>query len=408
MIINYTEQEKERFYSTGDTHQPDERSDFELDRSRIIHSTAFRRLQGKTQVFGLGGSDFFRTRLTHSLEASQIAKGIALRTGANTDLVEAASLAHDIGHPPFGHAAERKLQEMMKDSGGFEGNAQNLRLIHFLEMKHPQGGLNLTRATLDAITKYKILYKDAKNKEIKKFMYDDQEKVIEWISEGGPKNTKSFECEIITWADDIAYSTHDLEDGIKSGLITIESINKVADNVKCEVSKEYEWNEDLWDAVTKIISEPSKLSTEKERKLARKKIISQTIHELMQGAKAIKRNNGKFSPRYEYELEIEKNTKQKCKMLKNLVWEAVITNERIATLSRKAELVVESLFKEFTKSKSENMLPPDFQEMFEKTKTKEEKNRVVCDYIAGMTDNYALKIYGRLFSHDVASVFDLI
>lgn len=116
-MINYSDKEKERFHG-NDPHQTDERSEFEVDRSRIIHSAAFRRLQGKTQVFGLGGSDFFRTRLTHSLEASQIGKGIALRMEANTDLVEAACLAYDIGHPPFRHAAERKLQEKMKNSGG--------------------------------------------------------------------------------------------------------------------------------------------------------------------------------------------------------------------------------------------------------------------------------------------------
>ncbi len=372
-----------------------------------LFSAAFRRLQGKTQVFGLGGSDFFRTRLTHSLEVSQIGKGIALRTGANTDLVEAACLAHDIGHPPFGHAAERKLQEMMKDSGGFEGNAQNLRLIHVLETKHPSGGLNLTRATLDATTKYKILYKDAKKAGVKKFMYNDQEDIVKWMSEEGPSETKSFECEIITWADDIAYSTHDLEDGIKSGLINSDSIDKIVDNVKKEIKKKYEWNEEMWDNVTKIITEPEKHSTEKERKLERKKVISKTIHGLMQGAKMIKRK-GEYSNRYNHQLEIDKDVELKCKMLKKLVWEAVITNERIATLSRKAELVVESLFNEFTKDKSENMLPSDFQEMFENADSKEKQNRVVCDYIAGMTDNYALKIYGRLFSHDTASIFELI
>src|SRR5438093_5598757 len=144
------------------------RTPFEKDRDRIIHCAAFRRLQGKTQVFGMGGSDFFRTRLTHSLEVAQIAKGIALYCGhANTELVEAASLAHDIGHPPFGHTGENVLKQRMRKNGGFEANAQNLRILDKLEVRTAEPkrpGLNLTRGTLDALLKYKRPYSKVNRK----------------------------------------------------------------------------------------------------------------------------------------------------------------------------------------------------------------------------------------------------
>lgn len=149
----YRRDDCERRHSTY-VSDDDERCEFEVDRSRILHSSAFRRLSGKTQVFGIGQSDFFRTRLTHSLEVAQIAKGIALRVGANPELCEAAALAHDIGHPPFGHKGEEVLSSLMADFGGFEANAQNFRVLDRLETKaSTHDGLDLTRATLDALFK---------------------------------------------------------------------------------------------------------------------------------------------------------------------------------------------------------------------------------------------------------------
>src|SRR5215470_5424178 len=206
---------------------PDRRSEFERDRARIIHSAAFRRLQGKTQVFGVYEGDFFRTRLTHSLEVAQIAKGIALNLGADPDLVEAICLAHDLGHPPFGHTGEHVLHELMRDYGGFEGNAQTFRILTRLERKHSAyEGLNLTYQTLDGVLKYKrridaTAIAASPKAPVKGFYANDQDVVAAVICATGTGDERSFECQIMDVADDIAYSVHDLEDSLKAGLIAL-------------------------------------------------------------------------------------------------------------------------------------------------------------------------------------------
>ena len=225
--IKYTDDDEVR-QTPEKSVRDEERSPFERDRSRIIHSAAFRRLQGKTQVITVGEGDFLRTRLTHSLEVAQIGKGVALRLGANTDSVEAISLVHDIGHPPFGHAGEQELKSLMKSYGGFEANAQNIRVLTELETKsNDYSGLNLTRAVIDGQMKYK----DTFNGKRKKFIYCEDTEVMEWagdkaesVSPLSHKGAKSFECQIMDWADDVAYAVHDLEDSIHTGYISYASL----------------------------------------------------------------------------------------------------------------------------------------------------------------------------------------
>ena len=376
--IRYSHEDASRF--TADQRKPnDERTEFERDRDRIIHSSAFRRLQGKTQVFGVREGDFFRTRLTHSLEVAQIAKGLALRLGSDTDLVEAAALSHDMGHPAFGHAGEDELRSLMMDYGGFEANAQNLRILTYLEKKSTKyEGLNLTRATLDAQLKYKQPFQAGR----RKFFYESSRDAVEWInkhSEPTPED-QSFECQIMDWADQVAYGAHDLEDAIHGGFITLVTLSDpslresiISDVLEREADegRESVSRQDLgavWDGLINFIRQedfdfggvvrPASLNDRKKhRKMLTSALISRYIkavgRDARPGAGSIE-----TSERYKYRIETPDEIRWEIKLLNRAISRVVIQSPQVVSLEEKGRHIIRSLFAKFFEGFQSRTAPP--------------------------------------------------
>ncbi|MCB1207551.1 MAG: dNTP triphosphohydrolase, partial [Verrucomicrobiae bacterium] len=242
--------DEERIGGEKPPREGEHRTPFQVDRDRIIHTSAFRRLQNKTQVFFSGEYDFYRTRLTHSIEVAQIGRSLCdrlNRTSAllgpefylDSDLVEAVCLSHDIGHPPFGHTGERTLHRLMESYGGFEGNAQTLRILATI-LFGPDRGMNPTRALMDGVLKYKTLHGEIADQR-NHFLYADQAALLDFAMAGKPfpgglppgtkrNGFRSIECRVMDWADDTAYSLNDIADGIQAGFIQVDQIERWAEN----------------------------------------------------------------------------------------------------------------------------------------------------------------------------------
>lgn len=337
------------------------RTCFQRDRDRIIHSNAFRRLEYKTQVFIYHEGDHYRTRLTHSLEGSQIARTIARSLRLNEDLSEAIILAHDLGHTPFGHSGEVILNRLMKEFGGFEHNRQSLRIVTLLEDRYPEfPGLNLTYEVREGLAKHRSAY-DKPNPQ----------------ANFRKKGSASLEAQLVNIADEIAYSNHDLDDGLRSGLITLKQLNKIelwSENFRNQKSNEEKIQ--IRQTIRSIINAfVIDLIHQTEENLKLAKIGN------VQDIRATKESLVGFSPSFD-----KKNFELKAFLRENMY-----KHFRVERMADKAERIMESLFKTYVKNPK--ILPP---EIYEKAKTGEPE-RTICDYIAGMTDRYALEEYKKLF-----------
>lgn len=427
-LISYKDYDVERISKVEKLASDEERNDFERDRSRVIHSAAFRRLQGKTQVFATGEGDFFRTRLTHSLEVAQISKGLALRLGANTDLVETISLIHDIGHPPFGHAGEEELKQLMETHGGFEANAQNLRILTRLENKSEEyEGLNLTRAVIDGQLKYKDVYE----KDRKKFIYEEDSWIVDWVGlQTGAENAKrrSFECQIMDWADEVAYAVHDLEDGIRARYIDIFTFNEGNEGptISCiikEVSEKFNRQDvaDIYRSLRDFIFEQYPdfrpagtgfIRNLEKQKSDRKRLTSSLISRYIKctDRKSVEQGlDSEVTQRYSYKVVIPVEKQIEVSLINKFIEKYVFMSPQVLTLEAKGRHIIRCLFLKYMQGKNaERLLPQDWQIYVRNADSETCKARVITDYISGMTDNYAQETYARLFLPNRGSIYDIL
>jgi len=346
---------------------PSGRSEFQRDRDRIIHSSAFRRLEYKTQVFVNHEGDLFRTRLTHSIEVAQIARSIARRLKLNEDLVEAISLAHDLGHTPFGHAGQDALNLCMKQHGGFEHNLQSLRVVELLEERYAAfDGLNLCFETREGILKHCSLEHAAQLGDIgQRFLIPHR---------------PSLEAQIANLADEIAYNNHDVDDGLRSGLITLEQLSSVqlfAQHL-AEVREAYPALSErrvVHETVRRMINTLiTDLVEQSEQNIAAQHLTD--IASVRNAPTLIA-----FSP------EIRRLSKE----LKAFLHTHLYRHYRVMRMSAKAQRIIDNLFQAFMNDR--RLLPPQFASI-----TTDNHARSVADYIAGMTDRYAIREHRRLFA----------
>lgn len=427
---------RNRFYQAFDTERlsgardgEDFRSPFQIDRDRVLHTPSFRRLQNKTQVFWSGEYDFYRTRLTHSLEVAQIGRSICawLQNSSDLltddfhidpDLVEAVCLSHDLGHPPFGHAGERSLNHFLAPYGGFEGNAQTLRLLTERIFSQRKTGMDPSRAFLDGVLKYKTLWSELKRAgggpPENHFVYDAQERYLDWAlggrdfpvewPPGGARDSfKSVECQVMDWADDTAYSLNDLADSVRAGFLTESSVRKWAEQEEVAVDG------------------PAPLG-ELVRAIERGRIDSFVGHRIGQYVKAARLvEDTNFlsgeTNRYRYRLSIDEGTATESRIFKRLAFEVVFLSPQLKQLEHKGSFLLRRLWNLLHERYVEGraidgqkfqLLPAEQAREIEEAGTRQERARLVCDFLAGMTDGFAARMYQRLFSAGFGSIGDLV
>ena len=388
-----------------------ERTPFERDRARVVHSASLRRLAAKTQVLGPQADDFVRNRLTHSLEVAQVARDLARPLGCHPDLAETAALAHDMGHPPFGHNGEVALDELGARCGGFEGNAQTLRILTRLEAKSADAegrsvGLNLTRATLDACTKYPWSRGDAVTHGGKFGVYDDDRPVFAWLRAGVEGPRRCVEAQVMDLADDVAYSVHDLEDGVVGGRIDLAVIELPAERAEVwETVRDWYLRdaddallEDAFRRVRSVGSWPSASYDGSRRGLASVKNLTSDLIGIFCGRvhQATRAAYGDGAlVRHTADVVVPAGTLTEIAVLKGIAAHYVMrAQDRIDLMERQRTLLGE-LF-DVLMTRGEDALDPAFRLDFAQAPDDPARTRVVLDQVASLTDASAVSWHARL------------
>ena len=345
-------------------NESNSRTAFQRDRDRIIHTTAFRRLEYKTQVFVILEGDHYRTRLTHTLEVAQLGRSIAAGLGANADLTEAICLAHDLGHPPFGHAGESALNKLMKEFGSsFNHNTQSYRIVTYLESRYPHfPGLNLTYETRAGMLKHETTY--------------DKSEATHYE----PHKRPSIEAQITNFADPIAYDSHDLDDGLRAELFTVEDLESLA----------------IWRELRDRIGWDGTHFNRTLRHIIIREMVGLLVSDVVATTSAILTERNIDSPeKVEFEPEIvvrfSPQVGAMVKELKSFLYERMYRHYRLMRMQTKAEQFISEMFRAYIKEP--RMLPTETQKRLSDAPLEQ----VVTDYLAGMTDRYALQEYQRLF-----------
>jgi len=385
------------------------RTQFQRDRARVLHSSALRRLAAKTQVVEVGSSDFPRTRLTHSLECAQIGRELGAALGCDPDLVDAACLAHDLGHPPFGHNGEAALAALADDGGalacgGFEGNAQSLRLLTRLEPKVPGAGLNLTRATLDAALKYPAVGSGTG----KYGAYESDISVFEWIRSGAPPVRPCLEAQVMDWADDVAYSVHDLEDGLHAGLVTLKNLKDHAERTRVSRVARAAYCPESWHVsvaeLESVFAEFMELPCWRfgfdggpASLAAAKNLTSELVGRFCQAAEEATLAAAGSGPliRFAADLVVPRRQLLECALLKAVAAHYVMTREGAAAhQARERELITELALA--VERGAPSTLDPVFRPSWDAAGTDEARRRVIIDQVASLTDTSAMVWHSRL------------
>jgi len=384
------------------------RGPFERDRARVLHSSALRRLAAKTQVVQPGVSDFPRTRLTHSLECAQIGRELGQALGCDPDLVEAACLSHDLGHPPFGHNGENALDEAAAGCGGFEGNAQSLRLLVRLESKviAPDGagaGLNLTRATLDATVKYP--WARGERPGTHKFnVYPDDAEVFAWLRAGSPEGRTPFESQVMDWSDDVAYSVHDVEDALHAGLVPVAALGSPVERAEvCRVAAEHYCDADpaeLSEVLDELLAAPvwpEEFTGDLSSLAVLKNLTSELIGRFCRAAERGTRevHGPGHLTRYGADLIVPRWALLECALLKALSAHFVLSRAETMAYRADERRLISELVTALWKN-APGALDPQFRAPFEAAADDAGALRVVIDQVASLTDTSATALHSHL------------